>query len=160
MPSRTLPCTSARRARAGQASVEAAFLLPVVLGILALVLQPACLLFSLAVMRSAAAESARVATTNTDTSRCREFAKRRLEGVPNVEIFHVGEWDVDVSCDGEGQATVSIQGHARPLPLIGSLARVAFPCDEQGIVLGTSVTERLRPSWVGGDYGSWVSIWG
>lgn len=140
--------------------MEAAFLLPVVLGVLALMLQPACLLFSLAVMRSAAAESARVATTNTDVGRCQEFAKRRLEGVPDVEIFHTGEWDVTVERGDQGQASVRIQGHARPLPLIGSLARVAFPCDGEGIVLSTSVSERLRPSWVGGDYGSWVSMWG
>ena len=134
--------------------------LPVILGILALMLQPACLLFTLATMRSAASECARVATTNEDTARCCEFAKRRLEGVPDVEVFHSGQWEVSVERTGEGTAQVGITGHARPLPLIGSLARIALPCDGEGIVLTAHVTERLRPSWVGGDYASWVSMWG
>lgn len=148
----------------GQASVEAAVTLPSVMLTLALLLQPVCLSYTRAVMRSAAAESARAAATayGGDTGSCEDFALRRLKAVPNVPLFHVGgasDWDVSIE-RSERHVNVSIRGHARPLPLLGLLASTVLERDAQGLVLDVELSEDTRPSWLGGDYGSWQSIWG
>lgn len=151
-------------AQAGQATVEAAVLLPTLMLALALLLQPVCLSYTRMLMRSAAAETARVALTDYDGSLddCTAFAKRRLEAVPNVPLFHAGgqdDWDVSIDNGGE-QVSVEIVGHAHPLPLLGVVLGVFGESDGQGIVLRENVTERLRPSWLGGSYETWQTIWG
>ena len=50
--------------RSGQTSVEAALLVPVVLTLVALLVQPACVLYTRAVMASTAAELTRLAATS------------------------------------------------------------------------------------------------
>lgn len=138
-------------------------LLPVVMLLLVLLLQPACLLYTRMVMCVTAAECARVLATLPQGSeeRCRSYALRRLAAVPEVSPFHVGgepDWQVELS-SSEGEASVSICGHARPLPLLGALSTAFAERDDQGVVLRVSVSERMRPAWLGGDYGSWVGIW-
>ena len=54
---------AALRREGAQATVEAAFLIPCLLTLMLLALQPVCLLYTVAVMESAAAETARVAAT-------------------------------------------------------------------------------------------------
>ena len=158
-------CTPAlARGQRGQATVEAAVVLPSVMLVFALLLQPVCLSYTRTVMRSAAGECARAAATayGGNTAACEAFARRRLEAVPEVPLFHVGgssDWDVRVEGSG-GHADVTIRGHARPLPLMGALASLVSMSDGQGIVLEVSLSEDLRPSWVGGDYDAWQSIWG
>lgn len=152
------------RGQRGQATVEAAVVLPSVMLVLALLLQPVCLSYTRAVMWSAAGECARAAATayGGNMAACEAFARRRLEAVPDVPLFHVGgsgDWDVRVA-GSDGHADVTIRGHARPLPLMGALASLASMSDGQGIVLEVSLSEDMRPSWVGGDYDAWQSIWG
>lgn len=74
----------------GQASVEAALLLPTILLLLALLMQPACLLYTRCVMEGAAVEVARLAATAREGLDVRPFALRRLAAVPEVSVFHVG----------------------------------------------------------------------
>ena len=83
---RTSRCTDAAREDRAQSTVEAAFLLPTFLTLILLALQPVCLLYTRAVMESAAAETARLMTTTTveDDDDLKEFTRRRLAAVPNV----------------------------------------------------------------------------
>lgn len=147
----------------GQSTVEAAVLLPTVMVLLALLLQPACILYTRMVMCSAAASSARVLATLPTSSlgECEDYVLRRLAAVPEVAPFHVGgrdDWVVGVGCDG-GTATVSIRGHVRLLPLFGVAMSALGAGDSAGTVIEVSVSERVRPKWLGGDYGSWISMW-
>lgn len=132
--------------------------------VLALLLEPACLLYARAVMLSAASETARAVLTDYDgeLGDCREFALRRLAAVPEVPLLHVGgrsDWEVSTSLDG-GKASVRIMGHARPLPLMGAMGALAGMCDGEGVVLSVSVEEDLRPDWLGGTYEEWQEMWG
>lgn len=150
--------------RSGQSTVEAAVLLPSLMLVLALLLEPACLGYSLVVMRAAAAETARAVLTNqaSDLDGCKAFARRRLTAVPNVPLFHLGGeegWEVGVTGSG-GRVEVELRGHARPLPLLGAVAALAGMSDGQGVALEVKASEELRPSWLGGGYESWQTIWG
>ena len=72
----------ALRGRSGQASVEAALLVPVVLTLVALLVQPACVLYTRAVMASTAAELTRLAATSRGgEGDVRAYALRRLAAV-------------------------------------------------------------------------------
>ncbi len=63
-------------------------MLPTFLTLILLALQPVCLLYTRAVMESAAAETARLMTTTTaEDDDLKEFTRRRLAAVPNVSIF-------------------------------------------------------------------------
>ena len=147
----------------GQSSVEAALLLPSVMLLLALLMQPVCLAYTRSVMETAACGAARVLlTARGDDKVAREFALRRLEAVPEVSVFHVGgrdDWNLTLSCEGR-TASVEIEGHARPLPLLGIVASSFGRSDSAGVVLDVSVEEQMRPEWLGGDYASWTSVWG
>ena len=67
-------------------------LLPSFLILLLLMIQPVCLLYTRAVMESAASSAARIMTTSGEDAdeACRAFVLRRLQAVPNVSIFHEG----------------------------------------------------------------------
>ena len=152
------------RGEAGQATVEAAAILPVLMLVFAIILQPVCLCYTRAVMRAAAAEAARAATTayGGDTAECEACVRRRLGAVPEVPLFHVGgsrDWEVTIART-DHQVDVTIAGHARPLPIMGAIAGAAFERDGSGIVLRVSLSMRGRPSWLGGDYSDWQSVWG
>lgn len=145
--------------------MEAAVLIPVLALVMALLLEPACLLYTQAVMRSAASEAARAAATDYGGGYddCRALALRRLRAVPEVPCFHVGgegDWQVDVAVEGERQVHVAVVGHARPLPLMGVAASAFGESDGAGIVLRVEVDEGLAPEWLEGGYGDWLKIWG
>ena len=146
--------------------MEAAALLPAFLLLVLLGLQPACLLYTRAVMESAAAETARLMVTAEaeGDDAYRAFALRRLAAVPDVSIFHVGgplSWEVGLSRAGEGGAVgVSIEGAARPLPILGALAPAMGALDANGDVgLRVEVSYDGRPGWLEGGYDAWTSIW-
>lgn len=143
----------------GQASVEAAFLMPVSALLLLLLIQPICLLYTKAIMWEAAAETARAALTTSSAKDLEEYALRRLAAVPGIGIFHAGSWDVAVSGMEEETVTVRISGHADALPLAGAIAAIGTGADEEGLVLEVAVEERLRPSWVEGSYDEWIEVW-
>lgn len=169
--SRAAPTPSPHSARSfcsedsGQASVEAALLLPVLMVCLALLVQPMCLLYTRCVMQSAAAEGCRLlatATGDTDDAACEQYVRRRLSAVPQTDVFLAGDWQVELQGKAESdEVGVQIVGHARPLPLVGVVAALLGPVDQAGNVeLKVSVTRCARPSWVEGGYIDWTSIWG
>ena len=132
----------------GQASVEAAAFIPVIMLLLALLLQPAFLLYTRSVMQQAAAEGVRVLATREmggagDDAACEAYVKRRLRAVPDVAAFHTGE----------------CEGRLRPLPLLGVLAQMLGEPDGDEVVLRVEVTGGARPDWLEGGYGEWVTMW-
>lgn len=155
--------------QAGQASVEAALFLPTIMLLLALLLQPAFLLYTRAVMQQAASEGLRVLATRekqgaATEEACVSYVRRRLGAVPNAEAFHVGGADGwEVSCEGDAsceQVSVEVTGRLRPLPLVGVLAAALGEADGELVVVRVRVTERARSEWLEGSYADWVSMWG
>ena len=134
--------------------------------LVALLTQPACLLYTRMVMRSAASECARALTTagSGDEDLCRDFALRRLAAVPEASPFHVGgrdDWQVSLDYTEDGTTvTVGIAGHLRPLPLLGVAARSLGRPEGDLVLVEVGVTERVRPAWLGGSYESWLRMWG
>lgn len=141
-------------------------LLPVFLTLLLIALQPVCLLYTRAVMESAAAETARLMTTGTaEDDALEEFARRRLKAVPDLSIFHAGgplSWEIELARAGEGGTSgVRIAGDVKPLPIIGAFARAFGEAGRGGFVrLEVDVSYKARPDWLKGDYDAWVSSWG
>ena len=108
---------SFRRQCAGQATVEAAVLIPSVMLLLGILVQPVCLLYTRAVMHGTAAETARAVLTARgaeDLTECEQYARRRLAAVPEVSVFHVGgtdDWQIGVAQgdDGAGLALLDLR---------------------------------------------------
>ena len=138
-------------------------MLPVLMVLFALLMQPVCVLYTRMVMRHTASETARVLATSNDMEVCRSFAARRLHAVPEASLFHVGgddDWQISLSKSADARVCeVSIAGHLRPLPLFGVVTRALGTMDEVGLRVEESVSERLRPAWLGGDYESWMAAW-
>lgn len=145
-------------------SVEAAVLLPVALTLVALLVQPVCVLYTHSVMASTAGELVRLAATSrADEGELRAFALRRLAAVPEVSLFHVGgrsAWDVRVEGpDEEGTVGVVLEGRVRPLPVLGVLAAALGEAEGDEVVLRVETSATARADWIGGGYGDWIGIW-
>jgi hypothetical protein len=140
-------------------------LLPIVMFCTAFLLQPACLLYTRAVMQGAAAETARAAATPSSEAKeswYEAYALRRLAAVPDVSVFHAGghdDWEVEVDGMGQDEVSVTVRGRVRPLPLLGVLASAFGKQDGRDVVLEAKVSERMRPAWLAGSYGSWKGVW-
>lgn len=147
----------------GQSTVEAAVLLPVLMLLFALLVQPVCVCHTRMVMRHAAAETARVLATCTDERTVRNFALRRLKAVPEAAPFHVGgegDWVVELARSSEGGTVeVRVCGHLEPLPFVGVVAELMGRRDGRGLLVEEGLAERVRPQWLGGDYGQWMQAW-
>ena len=115
----------------------------------------------------AAGEGVRVCATAPAGSReelVASYVRRRLAAVPDIPVFHEGGrdgWEVtsELSEDGR-QATVSVKGHVRPLPLLGASLNALLPHDEEGPVLEVRVCGQVRPEWLEGSLDEWISQWG
>lgn len=151
-----------------QASVEAALLLPILMLLLVILLQPAFVLYTKAVMGQAAAEGARVLMTYEGTSNVSKeavlsYVRRRLSAVPNVNVFHAGgleDWLIDLEGDaGSEKVSVTVEGSLKPLPLLGIVASMLGEARGNELVLKVKVTQIARPSWLEGSYTTWVSEW-
>ncbi len=150
------------RGNDGQASVEAAVLIPSLLVVVALLVQPTCLLYTRSVMSGAASEAVRLAATSSSTDEVVAFVKRRLKAVPEVSVFHAGgeaDWSVSVSGAGTARPRVEISGHARPLPLTAAIAGAVAGSNGSGVVLKVEKEADARAGWVQGAYSDWVGMW-
>ena len=122
-------------------------MLPTFLTLILLALQPVCLLYTRAVMESAAAETARLMTTTTaEDDDLKEFTRRRLAELSRA--------------DAGGVSSVSVSGEVKPLPVIGAFAQAMGGTAEGGYVeLKVDVSYQSRPEWLEGDYDSWIAAW-
>lgn len=158
-----------------QATVEAAFLLPVAFVGLLLLVQPGILLYDRVVMNAAATEACRLAATSTDAAGDMEASMRaavlhRLGAVPPVSCFHVHEggctWDIEVEgSDASEEVRVSIETEARPLPLLDAGGALVGIVNERGnLVVKASASQQTQPAWASGieagrDPSAWVGAW-
>lgn len=138
--------------------------------LMALLVQPACLLYTRCVMQSAAAEGCRLVATSTRAAGAAPQAQcayvlRRLAAVPDAPIFHEGGeagWEIELSGSTSAHAaSARITTTARPLPFVGVLAGMMGQGDGSGgVVLEVNVSRATRPGWLEGGYDDWASIWG
>ena len=148
---------------AGQASIEAACILPVLFVLMLLMVQPIIIAYTKTMMNDAAQETCRVVSTDYDASfdDCRQFAIRRLRTIPYMSLFHQGgddAWDIQISRNDK-HSIVEITSHAQPLPLVGLSAWGLASLDDEGIVLQVKAEQQSRASWVKGGYHDWQKIW-
>ncbi|MCL1847617.1 MAG: pilus assembly protein [Coriobacteriia bacterium] len=160
-------------AKRGQATVEAAFMIPLLFLLLLLLLQPAILLYNRMVMQNAAAEGCRLLATRADVGsnsavQYEGYVKRRLASIPPVDIFHahvgVNTWDIEL-IGGEDSAvvTVRITNYVKPLPLLDMGATLLNLTNPDGyLIQKVEVTMPTQPGWAlnsGGGPAQWTSQW-
>lgn len=159
----------------GQGTVEAAFMIPILMVGMLILLQPGILLYDRIVMQAAASEACRLLATSTDElgdmeESCEAFVRHRLSAVPQVSIFHVHDdecsWVISFEGDEDSQTvSVSISNKVEPLPLIGTCARLLGLLDLSGnFVIEVSCEQETQPSWVassdvGMDASEWAGAW-
>lgn len=141
-------------------------MLPTFLTLILLALQPVCLLYTRAVMESAAAETARLMTTTTaEDDDLKEFtrppacrsAQRFDLSCRRAVVVGYRAWPGPVP---GGVSAVSVSGKVKPLPVIGAFARAMGGTAEGGYVeLKVDVSYQSRPEWLEGDYDSWIAAW-
>ena len=144
------------RGTRGQATVEAALLIPALLLGLVIAAQPGIVLFDRAVMEAAADEGEVV-----------EYVQRRLGAVPAVSAFHEGLWDIKVQGAGQSGQCVSVRiSHGyRPLPLVGQGMGLLGLVGGNGLVRQEVFREmNIHDEWAlesefGLSYESWIDRW-
>ena len=161
-------CGKAADGRSGQATVEAALLVPLVLACLLLLVQPAIVLYDRAVMEAAASQGCRLLETRATQSEeeVEAFVRRRLAAIPDTEIFHAGTWDIEVE-GAEGSAEVRVRvGHVfDPLPLAGVGMAMAGMTDGSGFYRQEAqCRSKVRDEWLmesenGADPEAWMKRW-
>ena len=163
------------RGERGQATVEAAFALPVLFLLALLLLQPGILLYDRMVMEAAGSEGCRLLATRSDAmgdaeTLCEEYVLRRLGSVPSAACFHVHEggctWRVEMSGDERSdRVAVRVSTEVRPLPLLDGGAALLGLANERGnIVVSVERSMSTQPAWaagaqVGRDPARWIGAW-
>lgn len=158
-------------ARRGQAVVEGAFLIPVLLLLLMLLIQPGILLYNYVVMKGAAAEGCRlIATSSVGQAGAGSFEasiKRHLGAVPQQENFHVHAsgctWRIEFGGNEQSdQVRVTIKNEVEPLPLFDFGAQALGMTNTAGnFVQEVTASRAVYNSWVyesedGLDPDGWV----
>lgn len=155
----------------GQATVEAAFLVPLLLIGLMMLIQPGIILYDRMVMGSAASEGCRLLVTMSATDgidRYEEAVKRALASVPQQDNFHMHNpcsWEVVLEGGVGSRATVTIRNKVRPLPLFDWGAAALGILDSDGLMSIEVKSETSGwPDWVSGSSGGltprgWIDSW-
>lgn len=160
------------RSEAGQATVEAAFALPIIMVLLLLLIQPAILLYDRIIMQSAATEACRLLATTAQTERStvEAFLRRRLSAVPEQDLFHRHSdgctWSIEMlGSESTATASVFLGNEVRPVPLIDAGATLLGLTNARGnLEIFVEVTLPTQPDWVSGAEGGsqprgWVNRW-
>ncbi len=157
----------------GQGTLEAALVIPLLLGLMLLLIQPGIILYDRTIMGNAAVEGCRLLATQTDalgnaTASSEAFVRHRLAAIPAQENFHVHgsacSWVITL--DGNEDASwvsVTIENKIKPLPLIALGAALLGMTDSEGN-LSISVTHQMQaqPDWAhaqGQPAASWAGAW-
>lgn len=139
----------------GQATIEAAFALPILMLLILLLLQPGVMLYDRIVMQGAAMEGCRLLATSSDGSSgtCEDYLRRRLSAIPQVDFFHVHSggctWRINMSGNEDAASTsVSISTEVKPLPLIGLGAGFLGLTNGNGnLTIEVEASAQTQPSW-------------
>ena len=143
----------------GQTTVEAAFLIPILLLLILMLVQPMILLYNRMVMENAAAEGCRLMATATSVGHYSDekylgYIERRLAAIPPVDIFHVHSSGCTWVITFEGnelssEVTVTIENQVKPLPLLGWGASLAGLTNaNNNFEQKVTVTMPTQPNWV------------
>lgn len=143
----------------GQATVEGAFLIPVIMLLLLLLLQPGIVLYDRMVMQSAAAEACRLLATRSDilgdsSTACEEYVRHRLGAIPQQENFHMHEagcsWVITFEGNEESRhVTVCITNELKPLPLLDAgMQAFGLTNDRGALVQRVEVSQVVRSEWI------------
>lgn len=142
----------------GQATVEAAFVLPVLFITILLLLQPGIVLYDRVVMNSAASEGCRYLATYAPSEgmgeqRAQEIIGRRLGAIPEQDLFHIHNpcsYEIELTGDETSEEiSVRITNAIEPLPLLG-IAESAFGMLDGANHFSFSVEAHAytQPAWV------------
>ena len=156
----------------GQATVEAAFLIPLICLLLIMLCQPLILLYDRMVMEAAAAEGCRLIATQTSSGGGRHAGesyeaavRRRLGSIPPIDCFHIHEggcsYRVELVGDENSEyVSVAITNKLRLLPVAGLGARMLGRCDGDRVYTQhVEVRVHARPSWTTGGPEDWIGHW-
>lgn len=139
----------------GQATVEAAFALPVLMVLFLLLLQPGIILYDRIVMEGAAAEGCRLIASSAQPGEAEEnYIRRRLSAVPQTDIFHIHDqgctWVITFDGNEDSQEVgVRISTEAMPLPLIGTAVRVLGLGGPHGnLQIEVEARMRTKDAWI------------
>lgn len=160
---------------AGQATVEAVFVIPVLFVAMLLLIQPGIVLYDRMVMANAAAEGCRVLATSTDAygamaGSCEAFVRHRLAAVPQHDCFHVHgarcSWDIElIGNESSETVTVRIGNELKPLPLLDVASKLLGMTNANGnLEIEEEVTMPTQPGWVsrtekGLSPAEWIGAW-
>ena len=164
-----------RAGERGQATVEAAFLIPVLFTVLLLLVQPGMVLYDRMVMQAAASDACRLAAVKTDavgdsSQAVEAFVRHRLGAIPPVPCFHVHDggcsWEVSVQGDEHSEkVSVEVVGKVKPLPFLDVGAVLLGMTDGDGLLTVKARCERAtQPEWGAGspqglDPEAWIGAW-
>ncbi len=148
-----------RKQVCGQATVEGAFLIPLILLLLMMLIQPGILLYNRMVMQSAAAEGCRLLATRPvdgygSEAAFKEYVLRHLGSVPQQENFHVHEsgcsWVVELKGDETHERVgVSIENRVKPLPFFDFGASTLGLTGSDGCFSQkVEVSQQVKSDWV------------
>lgn len=159
----------------GQATIEAAFLIPVVFTMVLLLIQPGILLYNRMIMQAAASEGCRLLATRTDAAglsdeKCEGYILRRLGAIPPQDNFHIHEggcsWEIELRGDEtSAQVEVSIKNQVKFLPLFDMAGTLLGLYGDQGcFVQEVSISMPTQPNWIsesetGIDPQAWIEEW-
>ncbi len=143
------------RGCSGQSTVEAAFLIPVFMVLMLLLIQPAIVCYDLIIMKSASAQACRLVSESgsSGTSGVDDFIRRRLSAIPQADSFHVHSgncsYEIDIEGVNQPSATVTIKNKLKPLPLIDLTLKSLGATTQDGCLqLTATSTQTSQPSWV------------
>jgi len=164
-----------RKRERGQATVEAAVLIPILFLILLMLVQPAILLYTHMVMKGAASEGCRLLATRTSAGEVasesyHQFILHRLGSVPSQDNFHIHSagcsWEIELEGDETTQeVAVTISNKVKLLPLFDAAYSLLGLADAEGyFVQQVSVSQVSQPAWVtenelGLNPEEWVYRW-
>lgn len=157
----------------GQATVEAAIMIPVIFLIILILIQPCLVLFDLIIMNSAAIETCRVLSTAASVDKnslCEQYARRRLSAIPQQENFHYHKDGCSYQFEFVGDqnssfVSVEITNEIKPLPLINIFVDAFGMLNANKCLAIKSKQElSLKPSWVfknpdNENVDKWIGKW-
>lgn len=155
----------------GQATIEGAFLIPMILLMLMMLIQPGILLYDRMVMNAAASEGCRLITTcpvGESTDAYEGYIRRRLGSVPQQDNFHVHggrcTWNIALEGnEGTSKVGVTIENQVKPLPFFDFGARaLGMVNDEGNFAIKVHASSLVKSNWVtensqGLDPEAWVA---
>ena len=139
--------------RCGQGTVEVAFVLPVLMILILLLLEPGIYLYDLIVMKSAASEACRlVANDSCSDENFDDYIRRRLSAIPQTDIFHIHNsscsYSIEKSRNEDGTVSVYIKNELKPLPLIDVFCKPFGVLNSSGnLEINTKSEMHVFASW-------------